>query len=148
VSTQDLLLTGALAILVIATLIILFKPFLVVSFDPILAATLRLPSNFYRSLLMVLLALTVVVSVQSVGVGLVAAMLVTPGATAYLLARRLPGMMVISGIIGAFSSLFGLFISYYLNIASGAAIVLTATILFILAYLFAPGKGILLRHSN
>jgi ABC-type Mn2+/Zn2+ transport system permease subunit len=56
--------------------------------------------------------------------------------------------MVISGIIGAFSSLFGLFISYYLNIASGAAIVLTATILFILAYLFAPGKGILLRHSN
>lgn len=145
VSMNDLILTSILAILVIGTLVLLYKPFLVVSFDPILAATLRLPSNFYRTLLMILLALTVVVSVQSVGVGLVAAMLVTPGATAYLLARRLPGMMVISGILGAFSSLFGLFASYYLNIASGAAIVLTATILFILAYLFAPGKGILLR---
>ncbi len=146
VSAQDLLLTGLLSLLVIGTLILLYKPFLVVSFDPILAATLRLPINFLRSLLMVLLALTVVVSVQSVGVGLVAAMLVTPGATAYLLTRRLPGMMAVAGAIGAIASLAGLFISYYLNIASGAAIVLVATILFVLAYLFAPEKGILARH--
>jgi ABC-type Mn2+/Zn2+ transport system permease subunit len=111
-----------------------------------LAATLRLPINFLRSLLMVLLALTVVVSVQSVGVGLVAAMLVTPGATAYLLTRRLPAMMVVAGAIGAIASLAGLFFSYYLNIASGAAIVLVATILFVIAYLFAPEKGILARH--
>lgn len=148
VSVQDLILTGVLALMVIGTLIFLYKPFLVVSFDPILAATLRLPINLLRSLLMVLLAMTVVVSVQSVGVGLVAAMLVTPGATAYLLTRRLPSMMVVAGIIGAISSLVGLFISYYLNIASGAAIVLTATFLFIAAYLFAPEKGLLFRFHK
>ena len=146
VSAQDLIMTGLLSLLVIGTLVVLYKPFLVVSFDPILAATLRLPINFLRSLLMVLLALTVVVSVQSVGVGLVAAMLVTPGATAYLLTRRLPSMMVVAGVIGAIASLAGLFFSYYLNIASGAAIVLVATILFVIAYLFAPEKGILARH--
>jgi ABC-type Mn2+/Zn2+ transport system permease subunit len=146
VSTVDLWLTAAAGIIVLSTITLLYKPFLVVSFDPILAATLRLPINFLRSLLMVLLALTVVVSVQSVGVGLVAAMLVTPGATAYLLTRRLPGMMVVAGAIGAIASLVGLFFSYYLNIASGAAIVLVATILFVIAYLFAPEKGILARH--
>ncbi len=148
VSVQDLILTGVLALIVIGTLILLYKPFLVVSFDPILAATLRLPINFLRSLLMVLLAMTVVVSVQSVGVGLVAAMLVTPGATAYLLTRRLPSMMMVAGVIGAISSLAGLFISFYLNIASGAAIVLTATFLFIAAYLFAPEKGLLFRYHK
>ncbi len=148
VSVQDLILTGVLALFVIGTLIFLYKPFLVVSFDPILAATLHLPINLLRSLLMVLLAMTVVVSVQSVGVGLVAAMLVTPGATAYLLTRRLPSMMVVAGGIGAISSLAGLFISYYLNIASGAAIVLTATFLFIAAYVFAPEKGLLFRYHK
>ena len=75
-----------------------------ISFDPVLAATMRLPAELLRNLLLVLLALTVVVSLQTVGVGLVAAMLVTPGATAYLLTRRLPAMMAVAAAIGA---LFG-----------------------------------------
>ena len=87
VSVADLWMTGILSLIVIATIIILYKPFMVISFDPILAATLRMPANLLRSLLLVLIALTVVVSMQTVGVGLVAAMLVTPGATAYLLTR-------------------------------------------------------------
>jgi ABC-type Mn2+/Zn2+ transport system permease subunit len=95
---------------------------------------------------MILLALTVVVSTQTVGVGLVAAMLVTPGATAYLLTRRLPSMMAVAAILGALSSLVGLFVSYYLNIASGAAVVLCATLFFILAYFFSPQKGLLFRN--
>jgi ABC-type Mn2+/Zn2+ transport system permease subunit len=91
--------------------------------------------------MLVLLAFTIVVSIQSVGVGLVAAMLVTPGATAYLLARRLPAMMALAALVGAFSSIVGLYASYYLNIASGAAIVLTATLCFLLAFLLAPERG-------
>jgi ABC-type Mn2+/Zn2+ transport system permease subunit len=75
-----------------------------------------------------------------VGVGLAAAMLVTPAATAYLLARRLAPMMLISAAIGAFSSLVGLYLSYYLNIVSGSAIVLTTTAVFLLVFLFKRGK--------
>jgi manganese/iron transport system permease protein len=143
VSTNDLWMTGILTLIVIAAIIILYKPFMVISFDPILAATLRMPANLLRSLLLVLIALTVVVSMQTVGVGLVAAMLVTPGATAYLLTRRLSRMLIISALIGGLASITGLYLSFYLNIASGAAIVLCATFLFIIAYVFAPEKGII-----
>jgi ABC-type Mn2+/Zn2+ transport system permease subunit len=73
----------------------------------------------------------------------VAAMLVTPGATAYLLTKRLPAMMALSALFGALSSIVGLYASYYLNIASGSTIVLTATLFFILAFLFSPRKGVL-----
>src|SRR5512138_2048052 len=89
VSPLDLWLTGGLGLLILLSVVLLYKPFLVISFDPVLAATLRLPAALLRNLLLVLLALTVVVSLQTVGVGLAAAMLVTPAATAYLLARRM-----------------------------------------------------------
>lgn len=148
VSVSDIWLTVILTILVIATIIVLYKPFMVISFDPVLAATLRMPANLLRSLLLILIALTVVVSMQTVGVGLVAAMLVTPGATAYLLARRLSKMLLISALIGAFASVSGLYLSFYLNIASGAAIVLCATFLFIIAYLFAPEKGLIHQRNR
>jgi manganese/iron transport system permease protein len=143
VSTTDLWMTGILSMVVIAAIIIFYKPFMVISFDPILAATLRMPANLLRSLLLILIALTVVVSMQTVGVGLVAAMLVTPGATAYLLTRRLSRMLFISALIGGLASITGLYLSFYLNIASGAAIVLCATLMFIVAYVFAPEKGII-----
>jgi manganese/iron transport system permease protein len=143
VSSTDLWMTGILSMIVIAAIVILYKPFMVISFDPILAATLRMPANLLRSLLLVLIALTVVVSMQTVGVGLVAAMLVTPGATAYLLTRRLSRMLFISALIGGLASITGLYLSFYLNIASGAAIVLCATFMFIVAYIFAPEKGII-----
>ncbi|MBI5650908.1 MAG: metal ABC transporter permease, partial [Chloroflexi bacterium] len=145
VSVNDLIITGALALIVLATIIALFKEFLVISFYPVLAATLRLPAELLRYGLLVLLALTIVVSLQTVGVGLVAAMLVTPAATAYLLTRRLAVMMVIAAGIGAFSSIAGLYASFYSNVASGAAVVLIATALFLLAFLFAPARGIVWR---
>jgi ABC-type Mn2+/Zn2+ transport system permease subunit len=146
VSGSDLLLTAGLAAAVLAVILVLYKPFLVISFDPVLAATLRMPAELLRAVLLILIALTVVISMQTVGVGLVAAMLVTPAAAAYLLARRLPAMFLISAGIGAFSGAGGLLLSYYLNIASGAAIVLLATFIFLLAYLFAPNKGIITRR--
>jgi manganese/iron transport system permease protein len=147
VSISDMWLTAGLTLLVLLVVGLLYKQFMVISFDPILAATLRLPANLLRNLMLVLLALTVVVSLQTVGVGLAAAMLVTPAATAYLLARRLWPMMLISASVGAFSSLAGLYISYYLNIVSGSAIVLTATLIFLVVLLFHPHRGVVWKKK-
>jgi manganese/iron transport system permease protein len=141
VSHSDLWLTGILTIFVLVTIFLLYKEFLVITFDPVLAATLRLPAQFLRNLMLILLSLTVVVSLQTVGVGLVVAMLVTPGASAYLITRRLPSMMVVSAGIGIISSITGLYVSYYANVASGAAIVLTATAIFLIVFLLAPQSG-------
>jgi ABC-type Mn2+/Zn2+ transport system permease subunit len=146
VSVNDLWLTAGLGGLVLITIAALYKEFLVISFDPVLAATLRLPAELLRNLMLILLALTIVVSLQTVGVGLVAAMLVTPGATAYLLTRRLPIMMLLSAIVGAFSSVAGLYVSFYVNVASGAAVVLTASAIFLVVFLFAPRHGLVWRR--
>ena len=142
VSSLDLWLTAIIGSIILLFILLFYRQFLVVSFDPVLAATLRMRVGLFNNLLLVLLALTIVISMQTVGVGLVAAMLVTPAATAYLLVRRLPTMMLVSGLIGGFSSLVGLFASYHLNVASGAAIVLTTTLIFLLVFLFAPQKGL------
>lgn len=147
VSVSDLWLTAGLGLLVLVAVALLYKQFLVISFDPILAATLRLPAELLRNVMLVLLALTVVVSLQTVGVGLAAAMLITPAATAYLLTRRLWPMMLVSASIGAVSSLAGLYLSYYLNIVSGSAIVLTATAIFLLVFLFHPRRGFLWKKK-
>jgi manganese/iron transport system permease protein len=111
--------TGFLTLFVLATIVLLYKEFLVITFDPVLAATLRFPAQFLRNLMLILLSLTVVVSLQTVGVGLVVAMLVTPGATAYLITRRLPTMMLASALIGVISSVSGLYISYYPTLLPG-----------------------------
>ena len=145
VSVTDLWLTAGLGLLILLTVILLYKPFLVISFDPVLAATMRLPADLLRNLMLVLLALTVVVSLQTVGVGLAAAMLITPAATAYLITRRLASMMALSAVLGALASIVGLYLSYYLNIVSGSAIVLTATLFFVLAFLFNSRQGVLWR---
>jgi manganese/iron transport system permease protein len=76
-----------------------------------------------------------------VGVALMMAMLVTPATTAYLLTRRLPAMMALAAFIGACSGVVGLYLSYYVSVASGAAIVLVCTFWFVLAFLLAPGRG-------
>lgn len=143
VSSNDLILTVVIAAVVLALVLLLYRRFLVVLFDPILAVTQRLRVGLLNTVLLVLLAVTIVISLQTVGVALVAAMLVTPPATAYLLTRRLPAMMLLSACFGAFSSVVGLYASFYANVASGAAIVLTATVVFTLVYLFSPQKGIL-----
>ena len=115
------------------TLIIIFafyKEFMVLSFDPVLATTLRLPVKLLDFLLLILIAVTIVVSLQTVGVSLMVAMLVTPAATAYLLTKRLPVMMAWAAVIASLSGIIGLYVSYYWSIASGAAIVLVCTAIF------------------
>ena len=134
VSNQDLWLTAIFGGVIILVVFGLYKEFLVLSFDPILAVTLRLPTKFLDNLLLLLIATTIVVSLQTVGVALMVAMLVTPAATAYLLTRRLPVMMALAAMIAAASGMIGLYLSYYLGIASGAAIVLTCTCIFALTW--------------
>jgi ABC-type Mn2+/Zn2+ transport system permease subunit len=143
VSTIDLWLMGGLGVVVLLAVVLLYKELLVISFDPILAATLRLPISALHYLLLVLIALAIVVSLQTVGVALMVAMLVTPAATAYLLTRRLWHMMIAGATIGAASSVAGLYLSFYVNIASGAAVVLVCTACFVVAFLFAPARGVL-----
>lgn len=140
VSPSDLWLTFGLGLAILFTVFLLYRPFLVISFDPVLAATLRLPAELLRTLMLILLAVTIVVSLQTVGIALVAAMLVTPAATAYLLTRRLAPMMFLSAVIGALSSLAGLYLSYYLNIVSGSAIVLITTAVFLVVFLLKRGR--------
>jgi manganese/iron transport system permease protein len=141
VSQGDLLLTAVFGLLVIVTIVAFYKEFLVISFDPILAETLRLRSDRLRYLLLVLIAVAIVVSLQTVGVALMLGMLITPAATAYLLTRRMLPMMAVAALIGTLSSVVGLYLSYYAGVASGAAIVLVCTAFFGLAALFAPGRG-------
>ncbi|GAB4274380.1 MAG: metal ABC transporter permease [Candidatus Promineifilaceae bacterium] len=134
---------GAAVLLIIA---LFFKEFMVISFDETLALTLRLPLGFFRYLLLVLTAVTIVISLQVVGVALMLAMLVTPAAAASLLTRRLAPMMWVAAAIGAFSGVTGVYVSYYLSIASGPAVVLVATAVFVLAFLFAPRRGVVMRR--
>jgi len=129
---------GGGVLLVVA---LLYKEFMVLSFDPILARTLRLPVTFLNQLLLVLIAVAIVVSLQTVGVALMVAMLVTPAATASLLTKKMNLMMMLSALIGSLSGVIGLYLSFHLSVASGAAIVLVCTGFFLLAFLFAPHRG-------
>jgi manganese/iron transport system permease protein len=141
VSPHSLWLILIFGVLVLVIVFAFYKEFLTLSFDPILAATLRLPVGMLNNLLLAVIAVTVAVSLQTVGVALMVAMLVTPAATAYLLTQRLPTMMAIAATFAALAGIIGLYLSYYLSIASGAAIVLTATLFFLLAFLWKRGKG-------
>jgi len=136
VSPNDLVLIAVFGGMILAAVILFYKEFLVLSFDPLLASTLRLPSVLLENILLVLIALAIVISLQTVGVALMVAMLVTPAATAYLLTRRLPVMILLASLIASLSGVIGLYLSYYISISSGAAIVLTCTAFFILTWLF------------
>src|SRR3990172_10652993 len=148
VTTADLGLMGALGAVVLVLVVAFYKEFLVLSFDPLLATTLRLPVSFLKNMLLVLLAVVIVMSLQEIGVALVLAMLVTPASAAYLWSRRLPPMMAIAAGFGSISALVGLLLSYHLNLASGPAIVLVETGLFGLAFLAGPRRRSRLRMAR
>ncbi len=141
VSSHSLWLIVIFGGLVLLTVFAFYKEFMALSFDPLLAATLRLPVGMLNNLLLTLIAVTVAVSLQTVGVALMVAMLVTPAATAYLLTHRLSTMMALAAVFASLSGVIGLYLSFYLSIASGAAIVLTATVFFLLAFGWKKLKG-------
>jgi manganese/iron transport system permease protein len=135
VTTDDVYLTAAVSLVVLLIILAFYKEFTLLSFDPQLATTLRLPARSLDILLSVLTAVAIVVSLQAVGVALVVAMLVTPAATAYLLTKNLRRMMLLAAAIAAGSAVVGLYASYYFNVASGAAIVLACTAVFMAVWL-------------
>jgi ABC-type Mn2+/Zn2+ transport system permease subunit len=85
---------------------------------------------------------TIVVALQVVGIALMLAMLVTPAAAASLLTRRLPSMMLVAAFIGAISGVTGIYASFHLDIATGPAVVLAASVIFLIVFLIAPGRGV------
>lgn len=132
ISERDLWLVAFLGGVVVLTITVLYKELLLLSFDPTVAEAMGYPVQAFNHLLLGLIAVTIVISIQAVGIILVVALLVTPSATAYLLTQRFFQMMVLGVVLAALAAVIGLYLSYYLNVASGAAIVLVSTCLFFL----------------
>lgn len=139
---------GLLAGLVLLVVAILWKELLYATFDPLGAAASGLPVGRLEYLFLALVAVTIVLSLQAVGIILVVAMLVTPAATAQLLAARFGSLMRLAIAIGVATSLGGLYLSYWLDVASGATIVLVQTALFGLALALGPRTGLLARRRR
>ncbi len=136
VTRGDLIFIAVVAAAVLLVLVLLHKELELTSFDPTHAEVIGLRADTLRYVLLLLLALTVVAGIQAVGVVLTSALLVTPAAAASLLTNRLPRMMLIATLIAVGSGVLGLYVSYYFEVSSGAAIVLSCTGCFALAWAF------------
>ena len=141
ITNNDLWLIGGIGLALLLVVAAFYKELVVISFDPVHAATMRLPAEPLRYLLLIVVAVTVVISLKTVGAGLMTAMLITPAATGYLLTKRLERMMLIAALVGTGSGVAGLYLSYYISIysisiASGAAIVLVSTACFGAAWVY------------
>lgn len=146
IGPEDLAGLALLSAVVLGLVAVFWKELLYATFDPLGAGASGLPVERLESLFLVLVALTIVVSLQAVGIILVVAMLVTPAATAQLLTLRFARMMGLAAVVGIGSSVAGLYLSYWLNVASGATIVLVQTALFLGALAFGPRTGLLARR--
>ena len=135
----------SLAVTVVAVILVrlFFKELLFYTFDPKGARASGMPVHWYNAALITAMTVTIVVCLPTVGALLVVALLVAPAATAYLLVKQLHQMMWVGSIIGALSSVIGMYLSYYLDAPSGAAIVLVSFCFFCLAFVFSPSDGLL-----
>jgi manganese transport system permease protein len=152
VSTPELLQVLILGAVTLAVLLYKRRDLTLLAFDRIHAHAIGLSTRWLSALLLGLLALTVVVGLQAVGIILVVAMLITPGATAFLLTRNFDRMLLISMIITVAAAVAGIYASYYLDISTGASVVLAQSLVFLGVYLLAPRNGVLwqwhLRRSQ
>jgi ABC-type Mn2+/Zn2+ transport system permease subunit len=145
IAIADSAILQVVGISAVTLLVIAFKwrDLMLYCFDPNQARTLGLKANVLHITLLALLAATCVAALQAVGAILVLAMLITPGATAYLLTDRFGTMMWLSAGLGVATSLAGAYASYYINGATGGCIVTLQTLVFLAAFVFAPKRGIL-----
>jgi manganese/iron transport system permease protein len=148
ISIGDLAQIALLGVIVLAALFILRKELLYAAFDPAGAAASGLPVTTLEYLLLGLLGVTIVVSIQAVGIIMVVSMLVTPAATAQLVVVRFGRMVTIAVAVAGASAVVGLYLSFYLNVASGASIVLVETALFLVALVISPRRGLLTRRRR
>jgi manganese/iron transport system permease protein len=145
VTTVDLWRTLIIAIVVLIAVAVFYRELLFYCFDPLAAKAMGLPVHYIHFGLMAGITLTIIASMQSVGVVLVVSLLTGPAATAYLLVKELHLMMGVGAIIGVVASVSGMYVSYYKNVPSGSAIVLIISGFFLLALLFSPTQGILTK---
>lgn len=145
-SLQDLLALAILGGIVLGIVAVLWKELLYATFDPLGAAASGLRVELLESLFLALIALTIVISLQAIGIILVVAMLVTPAATAQLLTVRFGRMMALASALAVGASVTGLYLSYWLDAASGATIVLVQTALFLIVLALGPRTGLLARR--
>lgn len=148
VTGTDVIRTLAIAIGVLVLVVIFYRELLFYTFDPLAAQAMGLPVTWIQVGLNAAITLTIIASMQAVGVVLVVALLIGPAITAYLLVKELYRMMGLGAVLGVIASVSGMYISYYWNIPSGAAIVLVVCALFVLALLFSPSQGILTRPRS
>ncbi|RKQ93984.1 manganese transport system permease protein [Solirubrobacter pauli] len=143
VSDGDILQVLVLGALVIAALLLLRKSLVLYAFDPVHAHAIGISPRRLEMVLLGALALTVIVALQAVGIVLVVAMLITPGATAYLLTDRFDKMLALAIGTGVLSTVLGTYLSYHFDASTGGMIVVVLTVLFLLAYLFSPRQGVI-----
>ncbi|MEL6150120.1 MAG: metal ABC transporter permease [Chloroflexota bacterium] len=145
ISRTDVILMAGMSALVLLVILALYKELVIISFDLSLAHTLKLPVEALRVLLLVLIAVTIVVSLQSVGISLMLALLIAPAATARLLVRRMHWMILLAALLGVGSGIIGFYFSYYFDVPSGAAIVLTMSAIFAIVF---TGQSIVERFTS
>ncbi len=148
ISDADIIQTVIISAISLVTLFILQKDLILFCFDPTHARSIGLNTTFLYYILLSLLSLTAVAGLQTVGIILVVAMLVTPGATAYLLTDRFDRMLLIAICSGVFSSVMGTYISYHIDGSTGGCIVVLQTLLFLIAMIFAPKYGLLVKSRQ
>ena len=143
ISDEDIIQILIIGFVTLFILIWKWKDIMVAFFDENHARSIGLNPHFLKGIFFVLLSATCVAALQTVGAFLVIAMIITPGATAYLLTDRFSRVVMLSIIIGVFSSFIGSYLSFFLDGATGALIVLIQTLIFILTFIFAPKYGYL-----
>jgi manganese transport system permease protein len=148
ISNDDIIQTVIISVITLSTLAVLRKDLILFCFDPTHARSIGLNTTFLYYVLLSLLSLTAVAGLQTVGIILVVAMLVTPGATAYLLSDNFDHMTLIAMASGVFSSVIGTYVSYHIDGSTGGCIVVVQTLLFIIAMIFAPKHGLLARSTK
>ncbi len=148
IAPEPVVMMGAVALLIGGLILFFYKELLVSSFDSGLAASLGIRPNVMHYSLMCALSVVVVSAFQSVGAILVIAMLILPGATAYLLTHRLPAMMALSLVHSALTSVLGMHLGIWLDCSIAAAMVVAGGFLFVLAWIFSPSQGLLRRFRK
>ncbi len=148
VTPEDTLQLVIIAVVTLAVMLFIWKDLMVTFFDESHARSIGLNPPLLRVVFFTLLAACTVAAMQTVGAFLVIAMVVTPGATAYLLTDRFPRLILIAIAVGALSSLVGAYISFFLDGATGGVIVVLQTAVFLLAFVFAPKHGLLANRRR
>ena len=146
VSPADLLQVAVIGFVTCTILLVKRRDFTLFAFDPLHAHGIGLNTRLIRMMLLGLLALTVVVTLQAVGIVLVVAMLIIPGATAYLVARSMGGMLIVATVATCIAAVVGVYVSFYADWSTGGSVVLTQAALFALAFLFGPRGGVVSKR--